>query len=291
MSYLAEQIQNGLSLGTIYALIALGFAMVYSILRFLNFAHSEVFTAGAYIGCFTLGWVLPQGGALVSVATAMVAAALGAGLLAVVIERLAYRPLRGRPRIAALLTAIGVSLLLQTLGINLFSAQTRGYPAVDLPVTPRQFAVMVLAVSYLALWAFIYRTAAGVRIRAVAESPQVAELMGVDPNTTIVLTFFVGGLFAGVAGVTWGLVYGTVAPQMGFCPGLKAFVITVIGGVGSLHGTFLAAIGLGLVEALIASYLPPELSAYRDAVAFVLLLFVLVGKPSGLLGTPEVEKV
>ena len=293
MAYFLDQFVNGLSLGCVYALIALGFAMVYGILRFLNFAHSEVFTTGAFLGYFVLQGMgeFAASRSSLALAAALVVAGLGAGLLALLIERVAYRPLRGRPKVEALLTAIGVSVVLQNVGIHLFSARTRGYPEIHLAVAPRPFAIMVLAASYAVLHILVFRTDIGLRMRAVAEDPETAQLMGIDPNRSVMTAFFVGGLFAGVAGVTWGLVYGTVNPQMGFYPGLKAFIIAVIGGIGSLRGTFLIGIGLGIVEALAGGYLPSALSGFRDTFLFAALIGVLVWKPTGFFGTTEPARV
>ncbi|MBI2808718.1 MAG: branched-chain amino acid ABC transporter permease [Planctomycetes bacterium] len=293
MSYLGDQLINGLSLGGIYALIGLGFAMVYGVLRFLNFAHSEVFMVGTFVAYFSLLGLLPllPGWPLLVTVAALGLAGLGAALLAVLIERLAYRALRGQPKVTALLTAIGISILLQNLSIHWLSAHTRGFPRVDLPVPPRLFAVLVLLFSYAVLDWLIYRTDAGTRMRAVAEDPETVELMGLNPARYVVVAFFVGGLFAGVAGITWGLVYGTVHPQMGFYPGLKAFIIAVVGGVGHLKGTFLVGIALGVIEALFAGYLPAELSGYRESLVFTLLLGVLIWKPAGVFGSGEPPKV
>lgn len=293
MSYLGDQLVNGLSLGSVYALIALGFAMVYGVLRFLNFAHSEVFMAGTFVAYFSLLGLLPIFPAwpLLVTFAALGLAGLGAALLAVLIERVAYRALRGQPKVTALLTAIGVSMLLQNLGIHFLSAHTRGFPRVDLPLPPRLFAVLILLSSYAVLHWLIYRTDAGTRMRAVAEDADTVELMGLNPAWYVLVAFFVGGAFAGVAGITWGVVYGTVHPQMGFYPGLKAFIIAVVGGVGHLKGTFLVGIALGVIEALFAGYVPTELSGYRDSLVFALLLGVLIWKPAGVFGSDEAPKV
>jgi branched-chain amino acid transport system permease protein len=293
MDYFFGQLANGLSLGCVYALIALGFAMVYGVLKLLNFAHSEIFTTGAFVAYFCEIWLLRRlpGQPLAVFALSMAAAGLGAGLAAVVMERLAYRPLRGQPKVVALLTAIGVSVLLQNLGIHAFGAQTRGFPPLSLPWPPKPVAAMVLAVSFAVLYLLVHHSRAGIRMRAVAEDPETAVLMGVDPSRVVVLTFFLGGLFAGIAGTVWGLIYGTVHPQMGFYPGLKAFIIAVVGSVGSLTGTFLIGISLGVAEALAAAYLPSSLSAFKDSLTFVLLLAALAWRPAGLFGTAEPAKV
>jgi len=292
MEYLFDQLVNGLSLGCVYALVALGFAMVFGVLRLLNFAHSEIFTTGAFIGYFVLRELSAglAGSPLLLVGVAMLVAALGAGGLAVLIERVAYRPLRDYPGVTVLLTAIGISILLQNVGIRAFSAHTRGYPDVPLPLEPKQVALIVLVSSFILLYQLVYHTQIGIQMRALAEDLNTAQLMGIDPSRIITLVFFIGGVFAGIAGVVWGLVYGTIHPQMGFYPGLKAFIIAVVGSIGSLTGTFLAGVGLGLAEALLSAYLPSALSAYRDPLIFALLIAVLVLKPLGI-GRSTVVKV
>ncbi len=293
MDYLGNQILNGLNLGAIYALTALGFAMVYGILKFLNFSHSEVFTCATYIAYFSLRSLLALAPAFPLLATvgSGLAAALGAGCLALLIERVAYRPLRKESRIASLVTAIGVSSFLQNIGIHLFSAHTRGFPPVELYFSPPVFSGAVLLLAFLLLYLIIYRTRLGLCIRAVSERPETAELMGLSPSRYIAAAFFLGGLFAGLAGIVWGIVYGTVNPQMGYYPGLKSFIVAVIGGIGNLPGTLIVGIALGVVEALVAGYLPSEYSGLKDACAFTLLLVVLAVRPHGLFGRPDVEKV
>lgn len=293
MAYFLDQLTNGLALGCVYALIALGFAMVYGVLHLLNFAHSEVFTAGTYIAYFSETWLLARlpGRALLVLAFALTFSCLGAGLLAMAIERLAYRPLRGQPPITLMITGIAASILLQNLGLLAFGAHTRGFPTISLPWPPRGIAAAVAALSLAALYLIVHRTSFGVRMRAIGEDRETTELMGVNAERIGTLTFFVGGLFAGVAGVVWGLVYGTVHPQMGFVPGLKAFMIAVVGSIGRLDGTFVVGISLGVAEALAAAYLPSGLSAYRDPLIFLGLLLGLAARPHGLFGGAAPEKV
>ncbi len=293
MTYLIDQLLNGISIGSVYALIALGFAMVYGVLKFLNFAHSEVFTFGAYLAYFTFHSLHPYLGdrPITLLLIAMGAAAIGAGTLAVAVERIAYRPLREQPAITVLLTAIGVSIVLQNLGLQALTAHTRGFPVLDLPTSPQQTALIILLLSFGLLHVLIYHSSIGIQMRAVAEDPEVAKLMGFDPDRVIIFVFFVGGFFAGIAGVTWGLVYGTVHPQMGFLPGLKSFIIAVVGSAGSLTGTFLIGLSLGIAEALVAGFLPSELSAFRDAIVFILLTAAIVWKPQGIFGNSVPEKV
>lgn len=292
MTYFVEQLVNGLASGSVYALIALGFAMVYGVLKFLNFAHSEVFMSGTFIAYFTFRALIPLiASPLLVVLLAMLAAGIGAGTIAVVLERIAYRPLRKASAVVCLLSAIGVSIILQTAGIQFFSAHTRGFPPLELPVSPRMFAAITLAAALLSLYTIVYRTDIGIRMRAVSEKAETALLMGIEPNLVITTVFFIGGFFAGVAGVVWGLVYGTVHPQMGFYPGLKAFVIAVAGSIGNIMGTFLIGISLGVVESLFSAYLPGSVSAYRDALVFGVLLIMLGLRPAGIFGSPVVAKV
>lgn len=292
MGYLWSLLLNGLSAGCIYALIALGFAIVYGVLRLLNFAHSEVFATGTFIAYFVMVALAGiQIAPIALVGLAILAASLGAGVLSVVIERVAYRPLRGVSPVMALLSAIGVSILLQAVGRELLGAQTRGFPVVDLPIGPKWFAVATLLTVFVAIMIFIHRSTLGLQIRAVSERPQTAVLMGIDTNRAIVSAFFISGLLAGVGGVVWGIVYGTVSPQMGFVPALKSFMIAALGSIGRLDGTFTMGVALGVFESLVSGYLPPEYSELREPIIFLLLIVLLVGRPAGLLGEQKIVKV
>lgn len=375
MSYFLEQVLNGLSLGCIYAFIALGYTMVYGIIKLINFAHGEFFMVGAFAGYFVLelGGVeflpLPHPLPMIfSLLVSIIAAALAAAILAVVTERLAYRPLQGASRIAALLTALGVSLFLQNLGIQLFTAEQKGYPEVrrfvtfeeaehfsgqtfdgsvyvlhdvrsalgnvsenrqilinpnapfnvdvltdykdpdiykwrgeplkgffiehPIPVFNKKMMIIIsLILSFGLLWLLVHKTQAGRAMRAVSFNPEAARLMGIASGRIIMLTFFIGAFLAGIGGVIWGIRYGKVEPFMGFMPGLKAFIAAVLGGIGSIPGAVLGGILLGLLEAMAQGYLPSEYTGYRDAVAFVALIVILLVKPSGLLGREEGEKV
>jgi len=293
MRYLADQVLNGLSLGCVYALLAIGFAMVFGVLKLLNFAHSEIFATGAFIGYFALRWLTPDfaGSPLLLLLAAIMIAGSGAGVLAMIIEKVAYRPLRDYRGEGVLLTAIGVSIAIQNIGIQFFSAHARGYPPLELPFPPKAVAVVILVLSFLLLYGLIHWTSLGLEVRAIAEDLSTSRLLGISPPRLVTLTFFVGGFFAGVAGVVWGIVYGVIHLQMGFYPGLKSFIIAVIGSIGDLPGTFVAGIGLGLLECLLAAYLPPPISAYRDPLTLSLLLALLVWKPHGILGSSEPEKV
>lgn len=293
MEYLFSQILNGLSLGCIYALVALGFAMVYGVLKLLNFAHSEVFTAGAFAGYFVLRAVVPimEDWPLLAVLIALLVAGICAATLALFVERIAYRPLRALPKVSVLLAAIGMSILLQSMGIKFLGANTRAYPVLNLPVSPKIYAVFVLLGTFMVLYQIIYHSKIGIKMRAVSEDPETAQLMGIDPERVIMFTFLLGGFFAGIGGVVWGILYGSINPMMGFYPGLKAFIIAVIGSIGSLMGTFVMGIALGLVESLSAAYLPDSLSSFRDPLVFSVLILVLLTKPSGLFGKSVPEKI
>lgn len=297
MLYFAEQVLNGVAVGVVYALIAVGFAMVYGVLRLLNFAHSEVFAIGVAAAIPGSQWVsgVVSASAGVSGWSGFVLVLLGsavmAGIAAMLLERVAYRPLRGEPKVTVLLTAIAVSLLLQSLGLNLLGPETRSAPPFNLGVSPKIVALVLLVVTFTILWGFLYRTGVGMRLRAVAEDPSMAELLGIRPDLMVTLVFLVGGIMAGVAGAEWTILYGTFQPQMGFLPGLKAFIIAATGSVGSLSGTLIMALGLGLVESLVVAYFPSAWSGYRDSASFVVLFVVLYLRPNGLFGSTSLPKV
>jgi branched-chain amino acid transport system permease protein len=302
---LLQHLLNGLSQGAIYALIALGYTMVYGILRLINFAHGDVFMLGAMIG-FKFAKATGQleshstGGAVVVALVAMTATGL-AGLL---IERIAYRPLRGQPRINSLITAIGVSLFLEYGGQVVFGPTPERFdflPGLDaqgqrpalhfLGLSIGQIDLTILTVSVLlmlGLQHLVFRTRIGTAMRAVSWNPQVAALMGINTDFVISFTFVLGSVLAGAGGLLYASKYSTVQPLMGMMPGLKAFVAAVLGGIGNVPGAMLGGLVLGLVEQLVAGYWS---STWRDAVAFALLIGVLLVKPSGLLGRSSVEKV
>jgi len=263
-----QQLVNALAQGAVYALIALGYTMVYGVLRLINFAHGEVFMVGAFVGLAaltTLGnWPLPPAALL---ALAILLAMLGAALLGMTIERCAYRPLRNAPRLAALITAIGVSLLLQNLGVILAGAEPRPYPAAlsrdplpwlerhaGLSVTPQQLLIVgATAVIFVLLYLIVSRTRIGKAMRAVAEDRQAAQLMGVNIDRVISFTFCLGSAIAGAGGVLYGTYCNKAEPLMGFMPGIKAFVAAVLGGIGSIPGAMLGALLMGLVETGVSS--------------------------------------
>jgi branched-chain amino acid transport system permease protein len=296
-----QQLVNGLALGAILALIALGYTMVYGILRFINFAHGDVFMLGAFAGYYVAPQVarlvpLPSvGGALLVFALVMtICAALG-----ILIERLAYRPLRQRPKLTVLITAIGVSLFLEYSGQFAFGAAPKHFP--DLlpphPLPPvlgvnldlAQLVVLVVTLLLLlALRFIVMHTRLGRAMRAVSHNPQAAALMGVNTDVVISFTFGLGSALAAAAGLLYAMLYPSIDPLMGILPGLKAFVAAVLGGIGNLPGAALGGFLIGLTETFVSGYLS---STYRDAIAFAVLILILLVRPSGLLGKKETEKV
>ncbi|HEY5079854.1 MAG TPA: branched-chain amino acid ABC transporter permease [Opitutaceae bacterium] len=291
-----QQLINGLSLGAIYALIALGYTMVYGVLRFINFAHSDVFMVGAYIGYF-VGKHLPHGtiwGGL----TAMGAAMLGCAVLGMSIERLVYRPLRGGPTLNVLITAIGVSLFLEYTGQLVFGATPRAFPSIfpekvievrGLIISMNQVIVIVVAsVLMVALQFTVFKTKMGTAMRAVALNPKAAQLVGINIDVVISFTFALGSALAGAGGVLYALNYPSIDPLMGVVPGLKAFVAAVLGGIGNIPGATLGAMILGLVETFVDG---SRWSTYKDAIAFAILIGILLFRPAGLLGRATAEKV
>jgi branched-chain amino acid transport system permease protein len=295
-----QQIINGLVLGSMYALVALGYTMVYGIINLINFAHGEVLMVGA-LTSWTVVSALEQSGMpgwlrlLLSVPVAIAVCAT----LNYTIEKVAYRPLRNAPRLAPLITAMGMSLLLQTLAMIIWKPNPKPFPIL-LPSEPINIGgpvisivqIMILGLTAAILAALMYlvnKTKLGRAMRATAENPRVAALMGVRPDMVISATFIIGAALAAVAGIMWAANYGTVQHSMGFLPGLKAFTAAVLGGIGNLAGAVVGGILLGLVEAIGAGYLG-ELtggvlgSHYADIFAFVALILVLTLRPSGLLG-------
>lgn len=300
MEVFFQQIINGLVLGSMYALVALGYTMVYGIINLINFAHGEILMVGALVG-WTVVTVLEGAGlpgwALLSIALAC--AVVVCTVLNFTVEKVAYRPLRNAPRLAPLITAMGMSLLLQTLAMIIWKPNPKPFPLL-LPTTPIDLGgpvitvtqCLILGVTVMVLAALIYLvnyTKLGRAMRATAENPRVAGLMGVKPDFVISATFVIGAALAAVAGIMWAANYGTVQHSMGFLPGLKAFTAAVLGGIGNLAGAMVGGILLGLIEAIGAGYLG-ELtggvlgSHYADIFAFIALILVLTLRPSGLLG-------
>lgn len=288
-----QQLINGISLGSIYALIALGYTMVYGIVQLINFAHGDVYMMGAYLGFFAtaiLGW---------SFLPALLMSMVVCAILGMVIEKLAYTPLRNAPRIAALITAIGVSLFLEYGMMLLVSPQVRTFPQVltevqyklfgSLVITNRQIIILVVTVALMLLLQYIvHKTKIGKAMRAVSHDKQAAQLMGINVNNTISATFAIGSALAAAAGVLVGIYYNAINPLMGIMPGLKAFVAAVLGGIGIIPGAMTGGFLLGIVEAMVSGY---GKSLYRDPVAFVILIIILIVKPAGLFGKNVREKV
>jgi branched-chain amino acid transport system permease protein len=310
LEILPQVLLDGIVLGFMYALIALGYTMVYGVLEFINFAHSEIFVLGAFVGVEVL-LLLESAGQLATLHPAavmllvIVAGMAISGVAAMALERVAYRPLLGGPRLIALISAIGASFFLQD-GLRLFESLWRNtfylnYPSLEfldrnLPVTAnlvipmKSLLVIVTALLTLAgLYFFVNHTKLGTAIRAVAQDPDTASLMGVAVNRVIALTFFVGGALGGLAGVLFGIHYSLVNPYTGFVPGMKAFTAAVLGGIGNIPGAMLGGMMLGLLEAFAASYLSIMTDGafgaeYKDVVAFLVLIVILIFRPKGLLG-------
>lgn len=306
---LIQQLINGVMLGSIYALIALGYTMVYGILRIINFAHGDILMVGALTTLSVLNALnstFPHMPQLLQLGFALVVAMAVCAMLAMAVERFAYRRLRNAPRLAPLISGIGVSVLLQTVAMIIWSrnplmfpqilpmdaiAITSGsanHPPAIITVTGIVTVSLALAVM-IGLWLLVEYTRLGRGMRAVAENPRVATLMGVNPNAIITLTFAIGGIFAALAGVMMASNYGNASFSMGFLPGIKAFTAAVLGGIGNIRGAMIGGILLGIIESLGAGYLG-ELthgvfgSNYQDVFAFIVLILVLVFRPAGLLG-------
>jgi branched-chain amino acid transport system permease protein len=302
MEIFLQQIINGLVLGSMYALIALGYTMVYGVLNLINFAHGDVLMIGAMAGLTILKLLnsaAPGLPGIVKLLIAIIGAIPVCVLVNVLIERIAYRRLRNAPRLAPLITAIGVSILLQTVAMMVWGRNPLPFPQV-MPseplhlmgalITPTQVMLLVLAAAcMLALVLLVEKTRMGRAMRATAENPRIAGLMGVDANRIIVLTFAIGAALAAVAGVMWGANYSSAQFAMGFVPGLKAFSAAVLGGIGNVYGAMLGGVLLGLIESLGAGYIGDITggflgSNYQDIFAFIVLIFVLTLRPSGLMG-------
>ena len=286
---------NALTLGSLYALIAIGYTMVYGILRLINFAHGDILMVGAYFvffGTFAFGW--PWG-------LAAILAIVGASVIGVAIERVAYRPLREAPRISALISAIAVSFFIESLAVVVFSGQPRPVIQPEWLITEWQlgqvrilkltaFVPVMTAILVAVLLYVVYKTKPGLAMRAISKDIETTRLMGVRVDNIIAFTFCIGSALAAASGIMWALRYPQVHPYMGIMPGLKAFIAAVFGGIGSIQGAVIGGLALGFVEIMAVAFLP-ELSGYRDAFAFVLLVLVLVVKPTGLLGERLKEKI
>lgn len=290
---LIQQLVNGISLGSIYALIALGYTMVYGIVRLINFAHGDVFMVGAFVGFYAIKFLH------LNFFLALVLAMAVCALFGVLIERIAYKPLRNATRIAALITAIGVSLFIEYGTIYIRGAQPEAYPAGVLPeknydifgVSINSQALLILAVSIflmILLQIIVHRTKIGKAMRAVSYDAEAAKLMGINVNNTISATFAIGSALAGAAGVIFGTYYTKIEPLMGIIPGLKAFVAAVLGGIGIIPGAMAGGLLLGVIESFVSA---AGFSLWRDGVAFIVLILILIFRPSGLFGKNVREKV
>lgn len=292
MQLFVQQLVNGISLGSIYALIALGYTMVYGTIRLINFAHGDVYMMGAFIGYFLVSiWNI-------NIFVAMLLAGLVCAILGVVIERVAYKPLRKSTRVAALITAIGVSYFLQNIMVYFFGPEVRAFPS-TFPVMPfrvfgivinmKQVLVFVTTIILMIVLNGIVRyTKMGKAMRAVAVDAEAAQLMGIDVNRVISFTFALGSALAGVAGVLVGVYYNSISATMGTTPGLKAFVAAVVGGVGSIPGAMLGGYLIGILETIVTFM---GGSMYKDAAVYALLIVILLVRPSGIFGKNVKEKV
>jgi branched-chain amino acid transport system permease protein len=308
-SYFFSQLVAGVTLGSVYGLIALGYSMVYGILKLLNFAHGEVFMIGSYIGYFVLtafgGSTNPTIPVALLIALMFLAAMLGSGALGVAIERFAYRPLRERraSRIAPLISALGVSFCLQQIAAICFGTVPKTYNTFSLsggslftsfslgPFSMQYiqlFVIVVAAVCMVLLTAFVRRTQVGRAMRATSFDLEAASMMGIDVDRVVVVTFFVGSVLAGVAGVTNGLIFQLVNPYIGFQVGLIAFTAAVVGGIGSLPGAMAGGLAIGIGQSFATGYVSSE---YQTVIVFAILIGVLLVRPSGLFGVPAPQKV
>lgn len=295
LSELLQQLANGLTLGSLYALVAIGYTMVYGILRLINFAHGDIFMMSMYfafyaISVFYLPWYI-----------AVVLVILATGLLGVVIERCAYRPLREAPRISLMISSIGVSYLLENLAIVLFSGIQKNFPSIPLfqsvitigSIRMQRLTILVpiiTAVIAVVLLYLVNRTKTGLAMRAASKDLEAAKLMGININRTIAMTFFIGSILAATGAIMWGLKYPQIQAYVGTMPGLKCFIAAVIGGIGNIKGAIFGALLLGMMEILIVFFLP-GLTGYKDAFAFIALVIILLWKPTGILGEKIAEKV
>jgi len=305
MAFFFQELVNGIIVGSLYALIALGFSMVYGVLKLLNFAHGDLYMVGAFVGYFVIQWFGGPTALTIPVPLLLtimfVLAALLTGGLGVAIERFAYRPLRNAPRIAPLITAIGISFFLENAALLLFGAQFRVYNTPDfipfssgfsigsVTIDAVQIMVVVLGlVLMIGLRQLVIQTKLGKQMRAVAADREAAEMLGINVNFIIAATFFLGSALAGVAGVMAGLLFNQVTNTIGFVAGLKAFTAAVVGGIGSLPGAMLGGLLIGIAESFITGYIS---STFTNLIVFGLLIVVMLVRPSGLLGRVQLQKV
>ena len=292
MSQFLQQVINGLSLGSIYALIALGYTMVYGIIKLINFAHGDIYMLGAYVAFITTTYFG------FSFFPAMIASMVVCGILGVLIERIAYKPLRHATRIAALITAIGVSYVLEYTTQYVMGSEVKTYPTLlsnssfslgSVTISMQQVYIFTITiVLMIALQLIIKKTKMGRAMRAVSVDEDAAKLMGINVDTTISFTFLLGSSLAGVAGILVGIYYNSIDPLMGMVPGLKAFIAAVFGGIGSVPGAMIGGLFIGIAETMVVAY---GSSLYRDAIVYLILILILIIKPDGLLGKNQREKV
>jgi branched-chain amino acid transport system permease protein len=305
MAFFFQELVNGITTGALYSLVALGFSMVYGVLKLLNFAHGDLYMVGAYIGYFVIQWF--GGAAHVSIPVPLLLVimfVLAGGLvggLGVAMERFAYRPLRNAPRIAPLITAIGISFFLESSALLLFGAQYRIYNTAEFislssgiqigSVTIDSVQILVLVMGLIlmvGLQLLVNRTRLGRQMRAVAADREAAEMLGINVNFTIAATFFLGSALAGIAGVMGGLLFNQVTSTIGFIAGLKAFTAAVVGGIGSIPGAMLGGLVIGVAESFVTGYIS---STYSNLIVFGILIVVMLVRPSGLLGQVQLQKV
>lgn len=300
MQEFLQQLVNGISWGSIYALIALGYTMVYGVLQLINFAHGDVFMLGAFFGYYFSRWTgLAQNPTPFGFLAVLFVAMAACALVGIIIERAAYKPLRQRPRLTVLITAIGVSLLLENGGQLIFGADPKFFPTLiaekklyespTLVISNLSLTVLGVALALMAFLQFVVqKTKVGKAMRAVSFNREAASLMGVNTNNIISFTFGLGSALAGAGAILVAATYPKIDPLMGLLPGLKAFVAAVLGGIGSIPGAMLGGMILGVSETMVSGYLS---SSFRDAIAFAILVLILLVKPTGLLGTRVGEKV
>jgi len=295
-----QQLVNGLTSGSVYALIALGYTMVYGILRLINFAHGDVYMLGAFFALFAARAL--QAGTQPSPLKALlvlVVAMIGCGIVGIIIERGAYKPVRRSPRLSALITAIGVSLLLENGGRIAFGADPKFFPQIvplqnlslggGVTITNQQLIILVVSLTLMfVLRVIVKNTKVGKAMQAVAWNPTAAALMGISVDRIITFTFMIGSMLAAAAGVLVALKDPKIEPYMGLLPGLKAFVAALLGGIGNIPGAVVGGLVMGIAEVMVVGYVSPT---YRDAIAFVLLILILLVRPSGILGRNTAEKV
>ncbi|MGB9639394.1 MAG: branched-chain amino acid ABC transporter permease [Anaerolineales bacterium] len=297
LDYFVQQTMNAFSLGSIYALVAIGLAMVFGILRLINFAHGDLMMVACYVAFFLTTTGL-------SFIPVLVIAILVATVLGILMERVAYRPVRGAPDVIMLLTSLAVSIFIENIFIMFLSPVPRSFRGVTPPILDvvnhwgvvnisniNLITIGITVILFIILYLFIKRTKLGISMRATSEDLMAAQLVGIHIDRVIITAFILGSSLAGVAGILWAARLGKIDPLMGFIPLLKAFVAAVIGGFGDLAGAVLGAYVLGFAEIFLIGFLPPALSSYRDAFVFLLLIVVLLIRPNGILGSTEREKV